>query len=243
MEPQATDEAGWKAPYVSYETLTNFLEKKLGGGLLPPRIDRGFLDSYAGSVQPILLGTLKTIGFIGEAHEVTDLLRQASSAPEARKEVLRDWAGDFYREQLKLAEQNATAQMLHESFARHKYTGSTLRKAVVFFLALTDDVGLPRSPHFKPPRQAPVTNGSSRGRRSTKEKSAARDHTAPPPAASPGRAERKTVRFGSAGSVTIEVDVRWLDLPDETFTRLRQIVNDLSELEAASSPAGEVPGT
>src|SRR5207237_5924023 len=106
----------WKAPYISYETLVNFLDKKLGANPVPPRIDRGFLDNYAGSVQPLLLGTLRTIGFIDDNNSVQDSLRYAATNVGLRKEALREWAEGYYGEQLELAKQTATAQMLHESF-------------------------------------------------------------------------------------------------------------------------------
>jgi hypothetical protein len=37
--------------------------------------------------------------------------------------------------------------------------------------------------------------------------------------------------------VTMTVDVRWLDLPDDTFTRLRQLIKDI---EALGSADGDV---
>lgn len=230
-EAQGTD--AWKAPYVSYETLSNFIDKKLGANPLPPRIDKGFVDNYAGSVQHVLLNTLKTMGLIDGGGHVLDPIREARESPDQRKKVFRAWAETFYAEQLELAEKNSTAQMLHESFARHQYTGSTLRKAIVFFLALVDDVGLPRSPHFKAPRQALVSSGSRR-----------KKQTEQPPPTPPDppvkRSEQVVVSFGEAGTVTIDVDVRWLDLPDHTFVGLRKIIRDLEALSVPSSePADE----
>jgi hypothetical protein len=242
MPDEEQDE--WKAPYISYETLVNFLDKKLGANPVPPRIDRGFLDNYAGSVQPLLLGTLRTIGFIDDNNTVQDSLRYAVTNVGLRKEALRSWAESYYAEQLDLAKQTATAQMLHESFSRHKYTGSTLRKAVVFFLALCDDVGLPKSPHFKPPRQVPAPAASTRKTRrsgKTDAGAAAAGMASGMTSGNPGpagAAERKTVSFGPAGTVTIEVNVRWLDLPDKTFQGLRKVVQDLAALEAEVGTAG-----
>ncbi len=57
--PASVEQDEWKAPYVAYSTLVNFIDQKCGGNPLPPRIDRSFLDNYSGSVQPLLLGTLK----------------------------------------------------------------------------------------------------------------------------------------------------------------------------------------
>src|ERR1022692_2285291 len=109
MTADTTRQDSWRAPYMSYATLANFLDTKISGGAVPPRIDTGFLDNYAGSVRPLLLATLKTIGMIEEDGLVGESLREAVRSPETRKAVLRGWAGQFYSEQIKLATQNATA--------------------------------------------------------------------------------------------------------------------------------------
>jgi len=46
------------------------------------------------------------------------------------------------------------------------------------------------------------------------------------------------MRFGEAGSVTVRVDVRWLDLPDEVFIGLRKVIQDLEKLEALVIASG-----
>lgn len=237
MSP-GTEVETWRAPYVSYATLINFIDTKLGAGNpLPPRIDRGFLDNYAGSIQAQLVSTLRTMGMIGDAGEVLPPLREATASPDARQAVIRRWAEGFYQDQLALAHNNATASMLHESFARRKYTGSTLRKAVVFYLSLVDDVGLPTSSYFKAPRQSPP---GGRPRRKREAPSPSPEPPTPPYVGSQPDVvgERKVVGLGEAGTVTVLVDVRWLDLPDATFTKLRQAIKDL---EALGTPAATSP--
>jgi len=228
MATEAT-ESGWKPPYVSYETLRNFIDTKLGPNAMPPRIDKGFLDNYSGGVQPQLVSALKTIGFIVDPDgAVQDLLRRAARSPDERKAVLRDWATSFYSEQIEKGQEDATAQMLWESFARSGYSGSTLRKAIVFYLALVEDLGLPKSPYFKPPRQSSPINSAKRRARVTDRKPDAPPVS--PPALLVNGVERKTVSFGAAGNVMIEVNVRWLDLPEDIFTGLRKVVRDLETL-------------
>jgi len=177
------DRAEWRPPYVSYETLCNFVEKRLGSQPLPPRVDKGFLDNYAGSVQAVLLSALKTIGFIDEQHTVQPALKEAAAGPDDRKAVMRRWASTYYARQVELAEQAATAQMLQESFASSGYTGSTLRKAIVFYLTLAKDLDLPSSPHFKPPRQTPVSNGATQRKPKGNGRTAARTQPDTPVAA------------------------------------------------------------
>lgn len=241
MSEDTAQTAGWKAPYLSYDTLTNFFEKRIGDNPLPPRIDNHFLDNYGGSVRPLLVSALKTIGLIGENNEVLEPLRDAVRSPEERRRVLREWAEVFYSEQLDLARRHATAQMLWESFAKQKYTGSTLRKAVVFYLALVADLDLPTSAHFRPPKVI-VANKNGKGTRAAERPTSVPPAPEPPPAATTRvGGEERVVDFGRAGTVRITVDVKWLDLPDETFTQLRRLVRELTELgeDVGSEPSTE----
>lgn len=231
MSEPIKDDKAWRAPYMSYETLTNFFDKKLGDNPVPPRIDQHFLDNYAGSVRPLLVATLKTMGMLDENNQVLGLLHEAVKSPDSRKAVFQEWAQDFYAEQIKLAGQHATAQMLWETFSKHGgLTGSTLRRAVIFYLALSKDVGLPLSAHFKSPKATPSAQKSPR--------------TTPPPqladTETPERDssvhdgviayERRTVTLGTAGTVEIIVNVRWLDLSEDQFTKLRKLIKDIEAL-------------
>lgn len=240
-ETQSLTEAGsnpegdvWRPPYVAYTTLASFIDNKLGTNPLPPRIDRGFLDSYAGSVQAMLLSALRLMGFIGEEGQVLEPLKEATRSPALRKKVFRAWAEEFYGDQQVLARQNATAQMLHESFSRHRLSGSTLRKAVVFYLALVEDVGMEKSPHFKAPKQpSPSASRSTTKKKPTPEPLVEK---AKPQAAG----ETIVIDLAPAGTVTVNVDVKWLQLPMETFTKLRSIIADLEALSPkAESETGD----
>jgi len=224
---------------MSYETLSNFFDKKIGDNPVPPRVDTYFLDNYAGSVRPLLIATLKTLGMLGDNNVVLEPLREAvRGGTESRKAVLRAWAMDFYADQIALAGQHATAQMLWESFSkRGGLTGSTLRRAVIFYLALSRDVGLPLSTHFKSPKAAPSSPKPVR----TTSTRAAVDVTAslldspldssPPDEGS--AAERRDVTLGTAGTVSIIVNVRWLDLSEDQFTKLRKLIKDIEALGAS----------
>jgi hypothetical protein len=230
-EPEK-DAKTWRPPYMSYETLTNFFDKKIGDNPVPPRIDTQFLDNYAGSVRPLLITALKTMGMLDDTNGVLEPLHEAARGTAQRKAVFRTWATDFYADQIALAARHATAQMLWESFSkRGGVSGSTLRRAVIFYLALANDVGLPVSAHFKAPK------ASSSGPRPSR-----------PPVLRPSRsettelqldddapdmtttAEQRDVKLGTAGTVSIIVNVRWLDLSDDQFTKLRKLIKDIEAL-------------
>lgn len=230
----------WRAPYIAYATLINFIDIKCGANPVPPRIDRSFLDNYSGSVQPLLLGTLRTIGLIDENNQVQPALRQAARSPALCKTVLRSWAAAFYKEQSELAEQHATSEMLQRSFAKHQYQGSTLRKAIVFYLSLADDVGLPKSPHFKPPKQQGP--GSSRARPPRQAAPAAEEAPRPPPDLASHEREdwhSLTVRLKSGGTIKLLVDVNPLALKGEERVFFYKLVDHLDGYEQARDGSGD----
>jgi hypothetical protein len=237
-EPER-DGKKWPAPYSGYETLANFFDKKIGDAPVPPRVDRHFLDNYAGSVRPVLIATLKTMGMLDENNLVLEPLREAvRGGGDVRKMLFRGWAEDFYAEQIVLGQQHATAQMLWESFTKRSgYTGSTLRRAVLFYLALAKDVGLPISAHFKAPKAAPSSPKPPRlqSHPANPEKPAAHDDHISQDGAKP---EQRDVTLGSAGTVSITVSVRWLDLTDDQFTKLRKLIKDIEALGEPSDDGG-----
>lgn len=226
---ETVDEA--KPPYISFTTLKNFLDK-LGEGAMPPVIDKGYLDNYSGGTQAMLMQALRAMGLTDAQNRVLPALARAARDDAARKQTMRDFAETMYAEQLELAKMNGTSQQLAESFSKYKYTGSTLRKAIVFYLALVEYTGAPNSPNFKAPK---ATGGPAKRRK--REDGGGGDAIggggAEPPAApkpSGGAGEKVTVDFGDAGTVTLTVDVRWLNLSDEAFTALRRLIKDLEAL-------------
>lgn len=239
----SAETAAVKAPYPSLTTVHNFLDR-LGGGPIPPRIDKDLLESYSGGTQALLMATLRAMGLVTESGATLPALEKVATDPEARKRHFRDFYDSFYKEQARLAEQNATNQQLVESFSSaFGFKGSTLQKAVVFYLALADYVGAPKSPFFKAPR---VASASSR-----KTGTAKRTPMTPKTPevhgteGSPGDArlpspERTTISLGELGEVSVEVRVRWLELPSDLFTGLRDAIDKLRSLAVASDEVDEV---
>lgn len=218
-----------KAPYLSLTTLLNFLDR-WGEGPIPPRIDKSALDTYSGGTQALLMSTLRLVGYVDPQGTVLPALRQAVRDETARRAHLDGWARQFYAEQLALAEQNATAQMLHESFAAHGYTGSTLRKAVVFYLSLADYLGLPNSPHFRAPKQSATPTSKRRIKPRPPDRAAPQVVAMPVTAQASLRGETTVVEIDGLATITITVDAQWMKLPVETITAMRQAIANLEAL-------------
>jgi hypothetical protein len=180
------------------------------------------------------------------------LLRDAvRNPPQSRQAVLRSWAEQFYRDQIELAKQNATSQMLWETFSEHGLNGSTLRRAVIFYLALSEDLGLPLSPHFKAPKAPPSTGGASRkrgtGKNDTGKGGSQSAHVAGGTATfdqSGGDTYRATLPSGPTVTLTVKMDVMRTSVADRNFIfelvdKLRDYVADINQASGAET-AGEV---
>lgn len=217
-----------KPPYLSLTTLLNFLDR-WGDGPIPPRIDKSALDTYSGGTQAILMSTLRNMGLVGPEGQVLPALRQAVTDPEYRREHLAGWAKRFYATQLELAEQGATAQMLQESFATYGYSGSTLRKAIVFYLALVEYLGLPNSPHFRAPKQGATAPSRRRLKANRTPEQRIEEAFAPAPRRAPA-GDETVVRIGDLATITISVDAQWMKLPVETITAMREAIGTLEAL-------------
>ena len=158
-----TPKPAFVPPYVSWTTLINLLNK-LGEGALPNRIDKGLLDTYSGATQAQVLSTMRGLDMIGDNGKIQPRLIRLVNEPDQRKGVWREILDQYYHEQMKLAEQNATAQQLWESFQKYEFKGSTLRKAIVFYLKAVEFAEAPTSQFFK----APKAQQSKSGNRKTK---------------------------------------------------------------------------
>ncbi len=223
--------AAFKPPWLAFKTLLGFLEA-LGDKPLPPKIDRSMMGSKSGNDQAQLLAALKGFGFIRQDNGVEPLLMEFASGKEAeRKAIVRHLVLDNYPKQVEVSEQNGTEALLFESFSDvFGVQGDTRRKAVTFFLQAARWTGIPLSPHFPQTRMGSGRRASPGRKRVQKRSGAARRKKPPTATQSGGTEETKTIELGDAGSVTLTVDVRWLELPDETFTALREAIRTLEAL-------------
>ena len=155
---ESSEADSFKPPYISFVTLTNFLDR-FGQDPPPPQVDKSFLETYSGANQAMLVSVLRTFGLVDSDRNVLPPLLAVSTDEDERKRYLDQKLRKHYAELDVLAAQNGTAQQLENWFKQYDYRGSTLRKAILFYLSAAEYVGLPRSPHFRVPK---VPVGSQR---------------------------------------------------------------------------------
>lgn len=146
-----------KAPYTSFATLMSTVDRMKEQGGAPDRVDRSYLSNLPGGAQTVFLASCKSLGLIDDDLVPTAKLNELIAvAEDQRKAVVGKLIREFYVGPLSLSER-ATQHQLEEEFRKLSVTGSTLRKAVGFFLAATRFAEIPVSPNFKLPKAAPST--------------------------------------------------------------------------------------
>jgi len=197
-------------PYFPFRSLTNLLVR-METEDIPRRLDRGYLSNMAGGSIAQFLTGLRSLGLIDAEEHPERALVELVEAGDQRPALIGNLVRERYPWAVQLGEAKATHQELEEAFRAHGPTGSTLRKAVAFYLAAARYGGVPLSPFFKETR--PGGDGAIAVRRSTtrrKRKDGQGASDQPPPPKPPE------------------------DRPDETQTMRREYFDLLREKAASS---------
>jgi hypothetical protein len=166
-------------PYISFKTLTNLLDR-LQTTRLPPRIDRSYLDGMSGGYQSQVIAALRWLDLIGPKGEVEATLVSLATTPEQRQEIIGDLLRTHYPTVLALSDANSTQGQLEEEFRSFGVSGSTLRRAIAFFLHAARYAEIPVSPHFKIPPVPPSSGRTAKRKFKFAEKGDAKDPDTPP---------------------------------------------------------------
>jgi len=136
------------APYMSFQGFLNLLDRLHQDGV-PQVFDKSFFGQRSGSLVAQTRGTLRFLDLMGEDKRPTPhLVQMASAEDQERIEILRELARSKYGDAIALGT-DATYGQLAETFRASGLTGTTLRKAVTFYVGLAEHVGIPISPYFK----------------------------------------------------------------------------------------------
>lgn len=149
-------------PYFPFRSLTNLLVR-METEDIPRRLDRGYLSNMAGGSIAQFLTGLRSLGLIDSEERPRPELVELVKAGDQRPQLIADLIQAKYPWAIELGEAKATHQELEEAFRARGPSGSTLRKAVAFYLAAARYAGLPLSPFFKETR--PGGDGAAASRR------------------------------------------------------------------------------
>lgn len=147
----ATEAKVATAPYVSFRTFLNLLDKLQSGGI-PQHIDRHYWGGFlAGSVGPQIMGALRFLGLINpESNEPTPMLERLVT-PDTRKATLAELLRERYAAvwDSGIDPRRTTSGQLETTIGKlYKIDGETRRKAVAFFVHAAKFAEFEISPHL-----------------------------------------------------------------------------------------------
>lgn len=176
------------AVYVPYATFISALDGLRQHGI--PRsgiIDKSIWDTQSGTVRAQLILAFKFLGLIDDQRHVAGGLEPlVLAAPEERKKLLRAIVEEKYKTILSLDLTTISQGQLDEAFRKLGVSGSTLQRAIRFFVKACVELGIPIAKRFSErtrasgPRKKRAPNGARRHS----------DDSAPPPP--PDEAARKS---------------------------------------------------
>jgi hypothetical protein len=140
-------------PYIAFSTFLSFI-KGLATTGVPSRIDKSLLRNMSGGNQSALLAALKWFDLIDEAGHHGPPLEQLVSAGDGLGFVLKSMMPKAYAFMAdgSIDIGRATGSQLEEKFRAYGVSGSTIVKAMAFFIAACKEAEIPLSAHIKLPK-------------------------------------------------------------------------------------------
>lgn len=212
---------------------------------VPDWIDKEFLAELAGGTQYLYRQTYRSLGLATDDYRPTQSLYDLVEADQAdRPKLFGKIMQDRYPDLTGLA-LDATWDdffgVLHDHY--NVNTQAQQRKTLTFFVHAADYAGLEISPALGPVKRGPGSRaprairqvGVPDSRPAKATTPAARADRSERQASSEGAGERRDISLGGAGSVSVVVNVRWLDLSEDQFTKLRKLIKDIEALGDSGS--------
>jgi hypothetical protein len=156
--------------YVSYKFFESFINGLREHALVPQQIDTSVFPRASGSAKSAMLVSLRFLRLIDDDGKPTPLLHKLVEEPETnRRVVLKEMlvaAYPFLLADPQLHIDRASSAQVAERFRAQEISGSTVAKAMVFFLSAATDAGIKVSQHVKaPPVHKNGTKRAGRGKR------------------------------------------------------------------------------
>jgi hypothetical protein len=152
--------------YVPYATLISSLENLRTHGIPGTgKIDKSLWDTQSGAIQGQLLIAYRFLGFINDQNQVLPALPPVVKASEAeRKVLLKAIIEDKYRNVISQDLNTISSGQLDDAFKAFNVSGSTLVRAIRFFVKACEECGIPISKRISAKTRA--TGTTPRKRRS-----------------------------------------------------------------------------
>jgi hypothetical protein len=140
--------------YASPKSLTTFFNDRRKGPDTDV-VDKSLMTNFSGSTQLELMATLKFLGMIGDKGEPQQVYKEyVKATDEGRKAMLGPILRKAYPFIFNVPGfdiERATSLTVAERFRQQNISGSTLSRAVAFFLAVCKEADIKVADNIKPP--------------------------------------------------------------------------------------------
>lgn len=200
--------SGTTAVYLPFRTFLTALDI-LGQGR-PPRVDKSVFASFSGVTQALVIATFKTLGLIDDAGNPQATLLALIEGGADRERLVGQLVRNTYPEIVELGTRNASPAQLDEAMRKRGVQGSTLRKAITFYLQAAEFTSLPVSSLWPKAKRRPAGRGQRRNGGITRRRRLPPKGQTPPAnadRASAGTTRTVTLPSGGTAALTLSVDV------------------------------------
>ncbi|MBI4337395.1 MAG: hypothetical protein HY683_06170 [Chloroflexi bacterium] len=238
-----TERHGPPAVYIPFPTFRTAVETL--GQALPVKLDRSVFPSQSGAVQGQILSAFRFLGLIDKDGAVQSVLKRLVAAHAERNDeqfkiILKEILEVSYSALLALAKQNGSYAQLQEAMRGYSVSGTTLDRAIRFYLAAAKFTGLDVSPHWGSGKKLNKTAPRSRRRRGTPGSELPDDSSSKNLAGkgdtSHGQGSPpKTITLRSGGTVSLSLSVNLWELEGDDRTWVFDLVDKLNKYERQES--------
>jgi hypothetical protein len=230
------------AAYMPWGTFLNMLDAL--AAQMPNRIDKSVFVGQSGGMKSQLINGFRFLGLIDDAGKPQpSLLAIAVKDELARKNGLRKLIEAKYAPLFALNLMKTTPKEFTETMqASYKNTGDSARKAMRFFLAAIEYLGIDVTPLLAKaaPRVAPG-NGSAQRRRRSPARSRRQDEDdegeedeSPDNAADLSTGTSRSIQLKSGGTLTLSASLDLFSLNPNDRTFVFSLIDKLDEYEKAN---------
>lgn len=223
MEVKVSEDKKEVAAYIPWKTLLTATEVLEQG--LPKQLDPSAFPTFSGSIKSWTLSAFRFLGFTDGSGVVQPRLREWIDDKDGRPDLMKAILLERYPAVISLAAENGTANQMKDAIAALGVSGTTLGRAISFFIGAAKFAGIPLPPTWEKTRFAITT------KKRTAKKGTARiedgeeddeDIDDDPDSAS---GERKTISLMGGGTLTLVASVNFLAMPKEDRNFVFEVID------------------
>jgi hypothetical protein len=222
------DNANRIPAYATYKTFVSFIND-LRDGQIPPQISYSVVRG-SNSAKATMISSLKSLGLIDDesapTEELRSLVRDTENYKSNLKALLKRSHPYLFDEGLELS--NTTSELVADRFKSAGARGSTVSKAMSFFLAAAKDADIEIAPIVKPPQ--PPRTGQAKKSKKTSRPAQSSEHDEQKTVSNEGRVGTEKITFVSLrGRPNVEIYIPENLESDEALKVIRATLFNLRQ--------------